>query len=110
VRPGVTFPDCSVVTSPAVPDALKAMVGSDHVVNRWRGYDPAAGRVRVALLQLYAEDGRAPMRSALGERAGLSETAIRPLLADLRRRHLVVLDGDRIVGAIPSPTARRAIG
>jgi mercury(II) reductase len=97
----VTFPDWSVVTSPAVKDALQAMVGSDHVLNRWSGYDPAADRVRVALLQLYAEDGRAPAFGTLANRAGLSEPAIRPLLEDLRRRDLIVLDGERIVGAYP---------
>ena len=70
VRPGVTFPDWSVVTSPAVQDALLAMVGSDHVFDRWSGYDPATDRVRGALLQLYAEDGRAPTPGALAERAG----------------------------------------
>lgn len=57
VRPGVTFPDWSTVTSPAVRDALLAMVGSGHVLNRWSGYDPATDRVRVALLQLYVEHG-----------------------------------------------------
>ncbi len=101
VRPGVTFPDWSVVKSPAVKDALQAMVGSDHVFDRWSGYDPATDRVRVALLQLYSEDGRAPTTGALAERAGLSEAAIRPLLEELRRRDLVVLDGERIVGAYP---------
>src|SRR5260370_10863867 len=101
VRPGVTFPDWSVVTSPTVQDALLAMVGSDHVLNRWSGYDPATDRVRVALLQLYAEDGRAPTPGALSERTGLSETAIWPLLEELRRRDLVVLDNERIVGAYP---------
>lgn len=101
VRPGVTFPDWSVVTSSAVRDALQAMVGSDHVLNRWSGYDPATDRVRVALLQIYAEDGRAPTTRALAERAELSEMAIRPLLEDLRRRDLVVLDDERIVGAYP---------
>jgi len=101
VRPGVTFPDWSVVSSPAVKDALLAMVGSDHVLNRWSGYDPATDRVRVALLQLYAEHGRAPTPDALAMRAALSETAIRPLLEELRRRDLVVLDGDKIVGAYP---------
>ena len=101
MRPGVTFPDWSVVTSPAVKDALLAMVGSDHVLNRWSGYDPATDRVRMALLNLYAEDGRAPNPSSLAERAGLSEPAIRALLEELRRRDLVVLDGERIVGAYP---------
>lgn len=101
VRPGVTFPDWSVVSSPAVKDALLAMVGSDHVLNRWSGYDPATDRVRVALLQLYAEHGRAPAQSALAKRAALSEPAIRPLLEELRHRDLVVLGGDKIVGAYP---------
>ena len=70
VRPGVTFPDWSVVTSPAVKRCPAAMVGSDHVLKRWSGYDAAADAVRVALLQLYAEHGRAPLPSALAERAG----------------------------------------
>ena len=101
VRPGVTFPDWSAARSPAVRDALLAMIGSDHVLNRWSGYDPATDRVRVALLRLYAEQGRAPSSDALAMRAELSETAVRPLLEELRRRDLVVLDGDRIVGAYP---------
>lgn len=100
-RPGVTFPDWSVVSSPAVKNALLAMVGSDHVLNRWSGYDPATDRVRVALLQLYAEHGRAPTPGALAKRAALSETVIRTLLEELHRRDLVVLDGDKIVGAYP---------
>jgi mercury(II) reductase len=98
VRPGVTFPDWSVVTSPTVRDALLAI---DHVFACWSGYDPGIDRVRVALLQLYLEGGRAPAASALAERTGLSQTAIRPLLEELRRRDLVVLDGARIVGAYP---------
>ena len=97
VRPGVTFPDWSVVKSADVKEALLAMVGSDHVLTRWSGYDPGTDRVRIALLQLYAEEGRAPAIRALAERAGLSEMAIRPLLEELRRRDLVVLDGERIV-------------
>ena len=101
VRPGVTFPDWSVVTSSAVRDALQAMVGSDHVLDRWNGYDPATDRIRVALLQLYAEDGGAPAISTLAGRAGLSENTILSLLEDLRQRDLVVLDHGNIVGAYP---------
>jgi mercury(II) reductase len=101
VRPGVTFPDWSVVTSRAVKDALQAMIGSDHVLNRWSGYNPTTDRVRVSLLQLYAESGRAPAPDALAERAGLSETTVRLLLQELRGRDLVVLEGERIVGAYP---------
>jgi copper chaperone CopZ len=101
VRPGVTFPDWSVVTSPRVRDALRAMVGSDHSLNRWSGYDSATDRVRIALLQLYAEGGRAPTLGAIAMRAGLSETAVPPLLEELRRRDIAVFDGERIVGAYP---------
>lgn len=101
VRPGVTFPDWSVVASSVVKAALLTMVGSDHVLNRWSGYEAATDRVRVSLLQLYAEHGRAPAPSALARRAGLSEEAVRPLIEELRRRDLVVLDGDTIIGAYP---------
>ena len=101
VRPGVTFPDWSTVTSPAVRDALLAMVGSGHVLNRWSGYDPATDRVRVALLQLYVEHGRALTVAAIANLAGLGEAAVPPLLDELRRRDLVVLDGELIVGAYP---------
>ncbi|MBR1208174.1 MULTISPECIES: mercury(II) reductase [unclassified Bradyrhizobium] len=101
VRPDVMFPDWSVVTSPAVKGALLAMVGSDHVFDRWSGYDPVTDRVRIALLQLYVEHGRAPAADALAERAGMSEAAIRRPLEDLRNRDLIVRDGERIVGAYP---------
>jgi mercuric reductase len=101
VRPGVTFPDWSVVTSPVVQNALLAMVGSEHVFDRWSGYEATADRVRVALLQLYTEHGRAPTPGALAKRAGLRATAVRSLLDELRSRDLVVLDGDGIVGAYP---------
>jgi mercuric reductase len=99
VRPGVAIPDWSVVTSPPVQNALQAMVGSDHVLNRWSGYDPVSDRVRVALLELYVERGRAPTIPTLAERTGLNESAIRPLLEELRRRDLLVLDGERITGS-----------
>ncbi|MER8864101.1 bifunctional organomercurial lyase/mercury(II) reductase MerBA [Mesorhizobium sp. M0751] len=101
VRPGVTLPDWSVVTSPAAQDALLAMVGSDHVLNRWSGYDPATDGIRVTLLRLYAELGRAPTQGVIARHVGLREAAVPPLLEELRRRDLVVLDGARIVGAYP---------
>lgn len=77
------------------------MIGSDHVLNRWSGYKRTTDRVRVALLQLYAESGRAPAPGTLAERAGLSGTVIGPLLQELQGRDLIVLDGERIVGAYP---------
>ncbi|MER9607566.1 bifunctional organomercurial lyase/mercury(II) reductase MerBA [Mesorhizobium sp. M0312] len=101
IRQAVTFPDWSVVSSPAVRDALQAMAGSDHVFHRWSGYDPITDRIRVALLQLYVEDGRAPVPATLAERTGLNEPTIWSQLEELRRRDMVVLEGGRIVGAYP---------
>ncbi len=108
VRPDVTFPDWSVVTSPLVKDALLAMndvlrimAGPNQTADRWSDRDRLVDRVRVALLKLYAEAGRAPTQSAIAKRAGLSETTVQPQLEELHRRDLVVLNGDRIVGAYP---------
>src|SRR5260370_3110882 len=75
VRPGVTFPDWSVVTSPTVRDALLAIA---PVFACWSGYDPGIDRVRVALLQLYLEGGRAPAATPRAERPGLPHTAPPP--------------------------------
>src|SRR5713226_1795354 len=85
VRLGVTFPDWSVIASPVAKEALLTMVESDHVLNRWSGYAPAADRVRTALLQLYAEEGRAPALDGLARRVGLTEATVRPLLEGLRQ-------------------------
>ena len=68
------------------------------MLDRWSGYDPAKDRIRVALLRLYTEVERDPTAATLAVRAGLSETAIRPLLEGLFCRDLIVLDGGRIVG------------
>jgi len=108
VRPDVTFPDWSVVTSPLVKDALLAMndvlrimAGPNQPADRWSDRDRLVDRVRVALLKLYAEAGRAPTQSAIAKRTGLSETTVQLQLEELHRRDLVVLNGDRIVGAYP---------
>ena len=108
VRPDVTFPDWSVVTSPLVKDALLAMddvlrimAGPNQPADRWSDRDRLVDRVRVALLKVYAEAGRAPTQSAIAKRTGLSETTVQLQLEELHRRDLVVLNGDRIVGAYP---------
>ena len=108
VRPGVTFPDWSVVTSPLVKDALLAMndvlrnmAGPNQPADRWSDRDRLVDRVRIGLLKLYAEAGRAPTQSAIAKRAGLSETTVQLQLEELHSRDLVVLNGDRIIGAYP---------
>jgi hypothetical protein len=103
VRPGVTFPDWAAVTSPATREALLAIFEAIGIEIMWRDYTPAEDDVRTTLLRLYAEQGGAPAIADLARRAGVSESAIRSLLASLDARDLVVLDadGERIVGAYP---------
>src|SRR5260370_31075667 len=81
--------------------ACRQWLGPDLGSVRGVGTDPATGGVRVARLHLSSEGGRAPTTGALAERAGLTETSVRTLPEELRRRDLVVLDGERIVGAYP---------
>jgi hypothetical protein len=97
----VAFPDWSAVTSPVVRTALLAMVGTDHVLHRWSGYSTTLDQVRAALLRLYADNGKAPTHAELAAGTSLSEGVLRPLLDELRRRDLAVLEDGRIVGAYP---------
>lgn len=103
VRPGVTFPDWGVVTSPQVHGALLAIFEAIGAERTWQDYTPAEDAVRVTLLRLYAEQGGAPAIGDLARDAGVSESTIRSHLARLKARDLVVLgaDGERIVGAYP---------
>jgi mercuric reductase len=103
VRPGVTFPDWPAVTSPQVREALLAIFEAIGIESMWRSYTPAEDGVRTTVLRLYAELGRAPAIDELARRAGVSESTVRPILASLIARDLVVLDadGERIVGAYP---------
>jgi len=101
LRPGITVPDWSAVTSPQAREALHRLLQSEHLLHRWSGYADKADRVRSAVLQLYAENGRAPGVEAVAERSGFSAAAVRALLDELGSRDLVVLDGRRIIGAYP---------
>lgn len=103
IRPAVSFPDWTAVTSPQAREALLAILEALGVDRMWRNYTPAEDRVRVTLLRLYAEAGRAPAIGDLAGRAGVSETAIGPILASLKARDLLVLeaDGKSIAGAYP---------
>jgi hypothetical protein len=59
--------------------------------------------VRTILLRLYVEQGGAPAIAELARHVGVSASTVRPMLASLEARDLVVLDadGERIVGAYP---------
>lgn len=101
LRPDVTAPEWSVVTSPHAREALQTLLQSEHLLHRWNGYADGADRVRSAVLQLYAENGRAPRIEAVAERSGMSTATVQALLNELGARDLVVLDGCRIIGAYP---------
>jgi mercuric reductase len=103
VRPGVIFPDWAAVTSPQAREALLAILEAFGVERTWRDYTPVEDDLRTTLLRLYAELGRTPTIDELARRAGVSGSTIRPILARLKARDLVVLDadGERIVGAYP---------
>jgi mercuric reductase len=103
VRPGVTFPDWVAVTSPQAREALLAILDAFGVERTWGDYTREEDGVRTTLLRLDAELGRAPEIDELAGRAGVSESTIRPILASLEARDLIVLDanGERIVGTYP---------
>ena len=103
VRPGVTFPDWAAVTSPQAREAVLAICEAIGIENMWRDHTPAEDNVRTTLLRLYAEQGGAPAIADLARHLGVSESTIRPMLASLEARDLVVLDadGERIIGAYP---------
>jgi mercuric reductase len=103
MRPGVSCPDWSAVTSPIVKDALLTMFEPEHILSRWSGYAPEEDRVRTTVLRLYAEQGRAPTLDSLAAAAQLAISDLRLQLARLKQRDLIVLsaDGERILGAYP---------
>jgi mercuric reductase len=103
VRPGVTFPDWTAVTSPKAREALLAIFEAIGTESMWRDYTPAEDDVRTTLLRLYAERGGAPAVGDLARHAAVTESAIRSHLASLEARDLVVLDadGEGIAGAYP---------
>lgn len=101
-RSDTAGPDSAVVTSARVREALQAIKNAAALANS-SAWTPEENRIRVALLHLYRERGRAPVVTDLAARVGLTVSELRPLLASLRGRDAVVLDSasGEIVGAYP---------
>lgn len=101
-RTDISCADSPVVTSPRVREALRAIVNATGLASscEWTSEE---NRIRVALLHLYGEYGRAPEFTELAARVGLSDSAVRALLAALQARDAVVLNpvSGEIVGAYP---------
>jgi len=101
LRPGVTFPDWSVVTSASARAALVAMLEVGWDRRAWQDYTAAEDAVRREILELYRDLGRAPSPEEIARRADTGPDQVRPLLKRLAARDLIVLEDDEIIGAYP---------
>lgn len=103
LRPGVTLPDWSVVSSPVAEAALAAIFDAFGVASRWDGRSVEEDRVHRAVLRAWGRLGHAPEIRDLAVETGLSPEKVGVLLGRLRTRDLVVLNesGDAIAGAYP---------
>jgi hypothetical protein len=110
LRPGVAFPDWSVITSASARAALVAMLEAAWDRRAWQDYTPAEDAVRRTILELYRELRRAPSTEEIARRADIASDQVCMLLERLAARDLIVLDGERITGAYPltdRPTEHR---
>ena len=103
LRPGVTMPDWSVVTSGTVSDALEADFETCNWKERWAGLDEAEDQTRRAILETYPRIGHAPSIDELALTTGFAPDQVRDLVARLAVRDMVVLDPDdtTLIGSYP---------
>jgi hypothetical protein len=103
LRPGVSFPDWSMVTTDIAHDTLAAIMDAIGFEGQWADYDAGEDVARRAVLDLYGREGRAPTKAALAADTGMEAAAVSDALARLRARDFVVLDADtgEITGAYP---------
>lgn len=98
---GAVVPDWSSVTTPSARAALTALFAA-FIGSKWRGMDGVEERVRRAVLQAYAADGRSPVPAQIAAASGLPSGEVGSALQRLAGRDLVVLDGaGRVTGAYP---------
>ena len=67
VRPGVTFPDLTVVRTPVARAALADIIKAFGIEKCFANYDADQDRVRNSVLRSLAERGRAPEIGELAE-------------------------------------------
>lgn len=101
LRPGVAFPDWSVITSASARATLVAMLDAAWDRRAWHGYSPSEDAVRRTILELYRELGRGPSLSEIAGRLQAAPEPISSLLDRLVARDLIVLEGGAIKGAYP---------
>ncbi|MFP6732938.1 MAG: organomercurial lyase [Rhodospirillales bacterium] len=103
VRPGVTFPDLTVVRTPVARAALADIIKAFGIEKCFANYDADQDRVRNSVLRSLAERGRAPEIGELAEDLELPSDTVADHLSALRKKDLVVFDTaqGRLVGAYP---------
>lgn len=102
VRPGVLFPDWSVIESPLSARALQGILyvaGERANIGGLATWEDGVWR---ATLELYVRLGRAPAAAQIARATGLPADAVGNALRALHARDLVVLDAEgAIAGAYP---------
>lgn len=98
LRPGVVFPDWSVIVSTS---ARATLVEAAWDRRAWQGHTPDEDAVRRAILDLYRELGRAPSPEEIARRAETAPDRVGMLLKRLAGHDLIVLEDDEIIGAYP---------
>lgn len=103
IRPGVTFPDWSVISSENAGNALNDINQAFGIEKSFTGYDPDEDRVRINILRFMAAHGRAPEIEELADLTRLSPPQVFERLIELRKKDLVVLDEvtEKVIGAYP---------
>ena len=103
LRPGVVYPDWSVVTSDAVVQMLAAYIDASGQVRRWSAITEVEDRVRRVILEHYGATGRPPSEREMSSATGLAPRALSDVLAGLEARDMVLLDDDGggVAGAYP---------
>ncbi len=102
LAPLVAAPHWSDVALPRAREALLAIENAGALIS-WCGLSREEDRVRIALLHMYAEQGRAPAIVDLAARVGLSAAQLQAVLTSLEARDMIVRDkgSGRIIGAYP---------
>ena len=103
IRPGVSFPGWTAITSAQARSALNDIIHAFGIERCWRDYSPDEDLCRRTILRAYLDQGRPPTVSQLSTRLGQSESAVGQILLSLKRRDLVLFDEQSasIQGAYP---------
>ena len=102
LRPGVVYPDWSVVTSDAVVQTLAAYFDASDRVRRWSAITEVEDRLWRVILEHYGATGRPPSEREMSSATGLAPRALSDVLAGLEARDMVLLDvGGGVAGAYP---------